>query len=77
MVAIVREADKSSGAEVAGKHKVSEQTLHVWRKGFGMLEANDVKRLRSLEAENAKLKKLVVESDFEIDTLMEINRRKW
>ena len=54
-----------------------EQTLYVWRKRFGMLEANDVKRLRALEAENAKLKKLVVERDLEIDTLKEINRRKW
>ena len=42
-----------------------------------MLEANDVKRLRALETENAKLKKLVVERDLEIDTLKEINRRKW
>ena len=77
MVAILREADSSSVAEVARKHKVSEQTLYVWRKRFGMLEANDVKRLRTLEAENAKLKKLVVERDLEIDTLKEINRRKW
>ena len=77
MVAILREADGSSVAEVAKKHKVSEQTLYVWRKRFGMLEANDVKRLRALEAENAKLKKLVVERDLEIDTLKEINRRKW
>jgi putative transposase len=42
-----------------------------------MLEPNDVKRLRALETENAKLKKLVVERDLEIDTLKEINRRKW
>ena len=77
MVAILREADGSSVAEVARKHKVSEQTLYVWRKRFGMLEANDVKRLRALEAENAKLKKLVVERDLEIDTLKEINRRNW
>jgi putative transposase len=77
MVAILREADGSSVAEVARKHKVSEQTLYVWRKRFGMLEPNDVKRLRALETENAKLKKLVVERDLEIDTLKEINRRKW
>ena len=77
MVAILREADGSSVAEVARKHKVSEQTLYVWRKRFGMLEPNDVKRLRALEAENSKLKKLVVERDLEIDTLKEINRRKW
>lgn len=77
MVAILREADRSSVAEAARKHKVSEQSLYVWRKRFGMLEPADVKRLRGLEAENAKLKRLVAERDLEIDTLKEINRRKW
>ncbi|OYW18214.1 MAG: hypothetical protein B7Z52_05465, partial [Burkholderiales bacterium 12-64-5] len=66
-----------SVAEAARKHKVSEQSLYVWRKRFGMLEPADVKRLRGLEAENAKLKRLVAERDLEIDTLKEINRRKW
>ena len=77
MVAILREADKVPVAEVAKKHKVSEQTIYTWRKHFGTLEPADVKRLRQLEAENAKLKKLVAERDLEIETMKEINRRKW
>ena len=77
MVSILREADRSSVAEVARKHKVSEQTLYNWRKQFGQLEATDVKRLRALEAENAKLKKMVAEREMAIETLKEINRRKW
>lgn len=77
MVAILREADRVPVAEVARKHKVSEQTLYTWRKRFGTLEPADVKRLRQLEAENAKLKKLVAERDLEIETMKEINRRKW
>ena len=77
MVSILREADRSSVAEVARKHKVSEQTLYNWRKQFGQLEATDVKRLRTLEAENAKLKKMVAEREMAIETLKEINRRKW
>jgi len=77
IVAILREADKSPVAEVAKKHKVSEQTLYTWRKQYGTLDPADVKRLRALEAENAKLKRLVGERDLEIDTLKEINRRKW
>ena len=77
MVAILREADRSPVAEVARKHKVSEQTIYVWRQRFGKLDPADVKRLRALEAENAKLKKIVAERDLEIDTLKEINRRKW
>ena len=61
MVAILREADRSSVAEVARKHKVSEQTIYIWRKKFGALDPADVKRLRSLEAENAKLKRMYAE----------------
>ncbi len=77
MVEILREADKLPVPEVARKHKVSEQTIYTWRKRFGVLEAADVKRLRQLEVENAKLKKLVAERDLEIETMKEINRRKW
>lgn len=77
MVKILREADASSVAEVARKHKVSEQTIYIWRKKFGALDPADVKRLRSLEAENAKLKRMVAEREMAIETLKEINHRKW
>ncbi len=77
MVAILREADHSPVSEVAKKHKVSEQAIYTWRKRFGQLEPADIRRLRALEAENAKLKKLVAERDLEIETMKEINRRKW
>ena len=77
MVAIPREADRSSVTEVARKHKVSEQTIYTWRCRFGELQPADIKRLRQLEAKNAKLKKLVAERDLEFETMKEINRRKW
>lgn len=77
MVSILREADKSPVAEVAKKHKVSEQTIYGWRQRFGKLDPADVKRLRELEVENAKLKRMVAERELAIDTLKEINRRKW
>ena len=77
MVAILREADKSSVAEVARRHKISEQTIYNWRRHFAGLEPTDIKRLRTLEGENAKLKRILAERDLEIDTLKEINRRKW
>ena len=59
MVTILREADKSTVAEVARKHKISEQTIYVWKRRFGTLQSADVKRLRELETENAKLKRQV------------------
>ena len=77
MVKILREADKSPVARVAKKHGISEQTIYGWRKRFGELEAVDVKRLRRLEQENAKLKKLVAERDLEIDVMKEVARKKW
>jgi putative transposase len=77
MVKILREADQSPVAEVAKKHGISDVTIYAWRKRFGALEAVDVKRLRQLEQENAKLKKLVAERDLEIDVMKEIAAKKW
>ena len=77
MVKILREADKSPIAKVAKKHGISEQTIYAWRKRFGALEAVDVKRLRQLEQETGKLKKLLAERDLEIDVMKEVSRKKW
>jgi putative transposase len=77
MVAILREADRTTVAEAAKKHKLSEQTLYAWRKHFGELAPSDVKRLKALEAENARLKRLLAERDLDISVLKEINAKKW
>jgi putative transposase len=77
MVAILREADRSSVAEAARKNRVSEQTIYSWRKHFGELAPVDVKRLRALEAENNRLKRLLAERDLDISVLKEINAKKW
>ena len=77
MVGILREADQRPIAEVAKKHAVSDQTIYAWRKRFGTLEPADVKRLRQLEQENTRLKKMVADRDLEIDVLKEITRKKW
>ena len=77
MVEILREAEKFSVAVTAKKHKVSEQTIYAWRQHFAGLEPNDVKKMKTLEAENAKLKKLLAERDLEIDAMREVVRRKW
>ena len=66
MVAILREANRSSVAEVAWKYKVSEQNVYNWRTHFGGLAPADVKRPTSLETENARLKKLLAEHDLDI-----------
>ena len=59
MVAIIREGNRDPVAAVAKRHGISEQTIYTWRKRFGAMQANDVKRLRQLEAENARLSALI------------------
>jgi putative transposase len=77
MVRIIREADKGSIAEVAKKHGVSDQTIYLWRKRFGTMGVDDAKRLKTLEQENAKLKKLLVDRLLDIEVLKDINSKKW
>ena len=77
MVAIIREADREPVPAVAKRHGVSEQTIYTWRKRFGSFQANEVRRLKQLEAENARLKKLVVERDLEIEVMKEVAAKNW
>jgi putative transposase len=77
MVKILREADQSSVAEVAKKHGITEQTLYVWRRKFGGMDVADTKRLKQLESENLRLKKLLAERDLELEVMKEINAKKW
>ena len=77
IVRILRETDKDSVAVVAKRHGVSEAIIYIWRKKFGQLDTGDVKRLKVLGAENARLRKLLVERDLEIEVMKEINAKKW
>ena len=77
MVAIIREADRDPVAEVSKRHGVSEQTIYMWRKRFGELRSEDVRRLRQLETENARLEKLVAERDLEIEMMKEVAAKNW
>ena len=70
-------SDKAPVSEVAKKHGVSDVTIYAWRKRFGQLEAVDVKRLRALEAENARLKKVLAERVMDIEILKEVAAKKW
>ena len=77
MVGIIREADRDAIADVAKRHGISEQTIYTWRKRFGELRSEDVRRLRQLEIENARLKKLVAERDLEIEVMKEVAAKNW
>jgi putative transposase len=74
------EADLAQGlglAHVCQRLGVSEQTLHRWRNQYGGLKADEAKRLRELEAENARLKRLVAELALDKQMLQEVAQKKW
>ena len=77
MVAIIREADREPVSAVSKRHGISEQTIYTWRKRFGGFEVNEVRRLRQLQAENTRLKKLVAERDLEIEVMKEVASKNW
>ncbi len=77
MVSLLRESERSSVAAVAKAHGVSEQTIYGWRQKYGTLISDEVRRLRQLEQENSRLKKLLAERDLEIEVMKEINAKKW
>jgi putative transposase len=77
IVRILREADGTPIAEVAKRHGISEASIYAWRKRFGAMVSDDVKKLKALEAENARLKKMVAERDLAIDVMKEIAAKKW
>jgi putative transposase len=76
MVGILREADRSPVSQVAKKHGISEQTIYTWRQRFAGMSADDVKRLRLLEQENIRLKKILAKRDVEIEVMKEISAKK-
>ena len=78
IIAILREQEAGSAtADVYRKHGVSSATFYKWKAKFGGLDVSDAKRLKALEAENSKLKKLLAETMLDIAILKDINSRKW
>src|SRR5438270_12184995 len=78
----LREADRLLGegmelAAVVKQLEVSEATFHRWRAQYGGMKADDVKRLRELEVENARLKRIVADQTLEVAALKEISRGNW
>jgi len=70
-------ADGATTADAAKQLEVSEQTFHRWRNQYGGMKADDAKRLRELERENARLKKIVADQALDIDALREVAKGNW
>jgi putative transposase len=78
IIKILREAEAgSSVAEVCRRHGVSEWSFYRWRQKYGGMTISDAKRLKALQEENSRLKKIVAQQAIDIDLLREINSKNW
>jgi len=74
IIGILKEADCKSITigELYRRHGVSEQTFYRWRRKYGGLSVSEARRLKDLEKENARLKRLLAERDVEIDVMKDV-----
>jgi len=78
IIGVLREHEAGAKtADLARKHGVSETTLYNWKAKYGGMDVSDAKRLRALEDENRKLKKLLAESMLDQAALKELLAKKW
>jgi putative transposase len=78
IIGFLKEAESGvSVKELCRRHGFSDASFYTWRSKFGGMDVSDAKRLRALEAENAKLKKLLAETMLENDVIKEALQKKW
>ncbi len=78
IIGVLREHQAgAAAADLCRKHGISDATFYKWRSKYGGMEVSDAKRLRGLEEENARLKKLLAESMLDVSTLREMLAKNW
>jgi putative transposase len=78
IIGFLREADRGMAVkELCRKHGFSEASYYLWRSKFGGMDVPDAKRLRALEAENSRLKRLLADSMLENEVTREALRKKY
>ena len=78
IVAVLKQAEAGlSVAELIRKVGISEQTFYRWKKAYGSLEVDQVRQLKQLQEENARLKKLVAELTLDKSMLQDVVKKKW
>jgi len=78
IIGFLREAEKGLPvAELCRRHGFSEASYYLWRNKFGGMSVSDARRLKELEVENARLKRLLAESMLENEVTKEALRKKW
>lgn len=77
IIGFLKQADAGMAVkELCRKHGFSEASYYLWRSKFGGMDVSDAKRLKALESENARLKKLLAESMLENEITREVLRKK-
>ena len=78
IIKMLRESEAGSPvAEVCRRHGVSEWSFYRWRQKYGGMTVSDTKRLKALQEENSRLKKIVAQQAIDIDLLKDINSKNW
>lgn len=79
IVRILRDAERTQMTiqDFVKTQGVSEQTFYRWKKKYGGMDVSEARRLKELEVENMRLKKLVAEQQLSIEVLKEVNSKKW
>ena len=78
IIGVLKEGDAgASTKDLCRKYGISEQTFYNWKAKYGGMTVSEVRRLRELEAENAKLKKLLAEAELDKSALKDLLSRKW
>lgn len=78
IVGLLKEIDSGLPVvEASRKHGVSEQTLYRWKQKFGGMDLSEVKRMKALEEENLRLKRIIADQAVEINILKEVNSKNW
>ena len=78
IVGILREAEGDPSIKaVCAKHNISDAAFYKWRSKYGGMDVNEARRLRALEEENGRLKRLIADYAVQVQILKEVNSKKW
>ena len=66
-----------SRKEICAEHNVSSQTISLWKRKFGDMDVNEARKLKALEDENSRMKRIIADQAMPIDILKEVNSKKW
>ena len=78
IIGILREAEGEETVKtVCAKHNISDATFYSWKRKYGGMDVSEARKLRSLEDENARLKRIVADLSVQNQILKEVNSKKW